>query len=273
MPERTVGIEALGLGPEVEHLVKGARIAQAAGDVLPAQRVALKVRINEHVPKVLEAPLPRQKQVLDEEGRRDHARAVVQPAGRPELPHRGVDEWVAGLALPPRLEAHRAGDPRDRAHVLEERALVREGEVIREVARILAVADLLDERRNGLAVGSPRRIDARPRDRLGIDHVDLRALSLAIAWRRRRSAPRRSERNRRWRLPGRTRAATNRDLAKVDVRGEARRRVTVNLGALAAEAMQPVLQEVDEEAEAAGRARAPLRGSHARRVVARARHQ
>ena len=43
-------------------------------------------------------------QVLGQEGRDDHPRAVVHPAARDELPHAGVDDGIAGAALLPGRE-------------------------------------------------------------------------------------------------------------------------------------------------------------------------
>lgn len=77
--------------------------SQAAGAVLPAQGVALQVGIQQAVPVVLQAPLPRQQQVLHQEAGADDAAAVVQPACAPQLAHAGIHHGVPRAALPPRL--------------------------------------------------------------------------------------------------------------------------------------------------------------------------
>ena len=123
---------------------------------------------------MLQPPLPRQQQVLDEEARDKDARPVVQPTRRPELPHRGVDDGVTRAALPPRLEAHRVVHPRHGAHVLEERALVREGEVEGEVAGVLAVAELLQKVRDRGAAGVLRQDVRLAAARLVVDDPRLR---------------------------------------------------------------------------------------------------
>jgi hypothetical protein len=69
---------------------------QAARDVLPTEDVTLEVRIQERVPEVLHAPPPRELQELDAEAGGDHPDLVVEPAGRPELAHAGVDQGVPG---------------------------------------------------------------------------------------------------------------------------------------------------------------------------------
>ena len=50
------------------------------------------------------APPVIDQQMLGEKRRDDHAQAVVHPAGFVELPHRGVDDRVAGAAFAPRRE-------------------------------------------------------------------------------------------------------------------------------------------------------------------------
>ena len=71
-------------------LTNGTRTYHATRHILPPQRVALKVSIQQGVPKVLQAPLPGQQHVLHQEGCHQHAEAVVEPSCRPEAPHARV---------------------------------------------------------------------------------------------------------------------------------------------------------------------------------------
>ena len=76
---------------------------QAAGHKLPAEGGALQIGVQQGVPVVLEAPLPGQQQVLDQEAGADDADAVVQPAAAPQLAHARVHQRVPSPPLPPRL--------------------------------------------------------------------------------------------------------------------------------------------------------------------------
>ncbi len=88
--------------------------------------------------------------MLDQETRRDHPHAIVHPPGRPQLPHPGIDDRVAGPPLRPRLELRayrRRPDvaPRDRIQLLARilRAII--GELQDHILRIVAPADLAQE--------------------------------------------------------------------------------------------------------------------------------
>lgn len=61
----------------------------------PSQSIALQVSIYLAIPQVLEPPLPGQQQVLDQEGGRHHAHAVVAPPHAPQLSHGRVHKGVA----------------------------------------------------------------------------------------------------------------------------------------------------------------------------------
>lgn len=50
-------VKALPLALQVDHNIEGVRICQAACHILPAQGVALQVRVDLTVPQVLQAPL------------------------------------------------------------------------------------------------------------------------------------------------------------------------------------------------------------------------
>ena len=82
---------------------------EAARAVLPPKGVALQVGIQQGIPEVLEAPLPRQQQVLHQEAGAHHARPVVQPAGAPQLAHASINQGVPCAALPPGLCHHARG--------------------------------------------------------------------------------------------------------------------------------------------------------------------
>ena len=79
---------------------KGCASAPRAGHPLPAHRIVGGVGVDQRVPEPFLADPPVDEQMLDQERGGDHARAVVHPAGLPELAHAGIDDRVAG---PPAL--------------------------------------------------------------------------------------------------------------------------------------------------------------------------
>ena len=88
----------------------GGHASKAARAVLPAQSVTLQVSIQQAVPVVLQAPLPRQQQVLHQEAGTDDSTPVVQPACGPQLAHGCVHHGVPCVALSPSLSRHHASD-------------------------------------------------------------------------------------------------------------------------------------------------------------------
>lgn len=84
-------------------MIGNARTCKATGDVLPAERGALEVGVQQRVPVVLEAPLPGQQQVLHQEAGAHNAAAVVQPARAPQLPHACIHQRVPCPPLSPCL--------------------------------------------------------------------------------------------------------------------------------------------------------------------------
>ena len=100
-------IEALRLRHRVEDAEIRLRVAARRRRPLPAAVVRREIVVDQLVGEVALAPAPVDEQVLDEEGRRDHAQPVVHVARRVQLPHRGVDDRVARPPVAPRRE--RAG--------------------------------------------------------------------------------------------------------------------------------------------------------------------
>ena len=100
---RAVGVEPLALRDRVEDAKARLRVDAAAGRPLPAEVVRGPVAVGEvlHVVR-LAAPVV-DEQVLGEEARRDHARAVVHEALGEQLARRGVDDGVAGRSRHPRV--------------------------------------------------------------------------------------------------------------------------------------------------------------------------
>mmetsp|Transcript_5164 Transcript_5164/g.9231 ORF Transcript_5164/g.9231 Transcript_5164/m.9231 type:complete len:611 (+) Transcript_5164:80-1912(+) len=129
----------------VHDVAEGLGVDHAAREELPAQSIALQVGVDESVPKVLEPPLPRQVEVLDEEVADEHPQPVVAPARGPELLHARVDKRVARAPLLPALEEVLVVLPRDGAQVLQQRPLVRERVVEERVPRVFPVPELLHE--------------------------------------------------------------------------------------------------------------------------------
>ena len=65
---------------------------------------ALDLSVDEMLHEIAGTSPPRQVQVFDEERRDDHTDSVVHPLLRVQLPHTGIDDRKAGLALTPGLE-------------------------------------------------------------------------------------------------------------------------------------------------------------------------
>lgn len=97
-------VEAFCLADGVEYAEVGCCIGSASGGPLPAEGVVGEVGVDEILPEPLCALLPGQEEVFGEEGRDDHACAVVHPSGAFELEHGGIDDGVSGLGFLPGLE-------------------------------------------------------------------------------------------------------------------------------------------------------------------------
>ena len=80
-----------------------------------------------HEPALALAPVDQQ--VLAEEHGRDHAQAVVHPAGFPQLPHRRIDDRKTGAALLPSLQLVGRAAPRQRFGLGAEGAVHRDPRV------------------------------------------------------------------------------------------------------------------------------------------------
>ena len=100
---RAFWIEALSLRDWIEHTKVRLRIATAAGGPLPAHVVLCEIAIREMTQEVRFAVLIVHEQVLREEARGDHARAVVNEALGEELACGRVDHRIAGRAGAPRV--------------------------------------------------------------------------------------------------------------------------------------------------------------------------
>mmetsp|Transcript_44136 Transcript_44136/g.110824 ORF Transcript_44136/g.110824 Transcript_44136/m.110824 type:complete len:510 (-) Transcript_44136:515-2044(-) len=216
-----VRIVALGLLPQVVHKAERVRVQQASRHVLKAQGVALHIRVQQRVPEVLQAPLPRQEQVLHEEAGADHAQPVVHPAGAPQLQHARVHQRVARRPLSPGLEQRLVKIPRAGPQVLQQGALVGEWEVEAEVAPVLPVAHLAEE------------VHARGRSLPRTGPLPLPLLHQVVD-------------------------PPDAHFSKVDVGREPGRRVAVGLGAVTGKCSQPLLQKVVQYDHPASSARCPL---------------
>ncbi len=137
-----IGVELLAL----EHGIEDAEIRSGVGATttgpLPAHGVRAEVGVYEGIPIPLGAFVPGLEEVLHEHGRGDHAHAVVLPAGLPELTHPGVDDRVAGAADLPSAQELLVRLPREFLEFLAERTIRGLGEVMDEVLREFAPADL-----------------------------------------------------------------------------------------------------------------------------------
>mmetsp|Transcript_12676 Transcript_12676/g.36284 ORF Transcript_12676/g.36284 Transcript_12676/m.36284 type:complete len:221 (-) Transcript_12676:232-894(-) len=135
-----LGVKLLDFELQVHDHGELVSIGQASRAVLPAERVALEIGVQQRVPEMFETPLPRQQQILDEEGRAHDTATVVHPAGRPYLPHCRVHDGIPRVARAPRLEKLLVIPPGDGTEVLKHCPLVREGEMKAQIACIFAVS-------------------------------------------------------------------------------------------------------------------------------------
>ncbi len=106
-----LGIVPLLLQPGVEDAEVRRRVAARRGHPLPVAVVDAGVVVLELRGEVPLPFPPVDAQVLDQEGRADHADAVVHETGRVELAHAGVDDGEAGRPLPPAPEPARVVAP------------------------------------------------------------------------------------------------------------------------------------------------------------------
>ena len=139
-----VGIELLALEDGIEDAEVGRGIGAAATGPLPAHRVGTEVGVDEGIPIPLRPGLPGLQEVLHEHGGGDHAHAVVLPARRPELPHAGIDDRVAGATTLPSTEVFLVRRPREFLELATQRAVGGLGEVVDKVLGEFAPTDLGD---------------------------------------------------------------------------------------------------------------------------------
>ena len=139
-----VGIELLALQDGIEDAEIGRGVGAAAGDPLPARGVVGGIGVDQRVPEPALADAPVDQQVLGQERRRDHAHAIVHPAGRPELAHAGVDDRIAGAAALPGLDGV-VLVAREGVELRPEVALGEVAEVEEQVVGELAPAELGQE--------------------------------------------------------------------------------------------------------------------------------
>ena len=89
----------------LRHRIEDAEIRRRIGarpcDPLPAGRIVGGVGIDQRIPEPGLADPPVDQQILGQEGRSDHAHAVVHPAGAPEFAHAGIDDGNARAPLLP----------------------------------------------------------------------------------------------------------------------------------------------------------------------------
>ena len=108
-----ISVEFLALAHGAEDAEVGGGVGAGAGDPLPAGGVVGAVGVEQGVPEPGLALSPVDQQVFDQEGRHQHADAVVHEAGGPQFAHAGVDHRIAGLAPCPGGEAGRIIAPRE----------------------------------------------------------------------------------------------------------------------------------------------------------------
>src|SRR5580765_8926415 len=90
--------------PERVERAVATRVRSGAGDPLPVADVVGDVAVDEPVEVVSRSGAPVEAEVADEERRGDQPRAVVHVALAQQLPHAGIDDRIAGLAVLPCLE-------------------------------------------------------------------------------------------------------------------------------------------------------------------------
>ena len=151
-----VGVELLPLARRVEDPKVGCGVGAAAGRPLPAERVGGEVGVDERVPEPPRPLEPRHPQVFHQEARHDHPHAVVHPAGRPELPHAGIDDRIARAAPLPGPQADRVVRPGKLRVVGPQRRVARVRKVEQQVIGELPPAELA-EIGLGAAAGDLRR--------------------------------------------------------------------------------------------------------------------
>ena len=103
------------------------------------------VGVDERLPEPARALLPWNQQVLGEEGGDDHAHAVVHPAGRPQLPHPGVHDRIAGPSSLPALQCVVVRSPAEAPELVPQRCVREVAVVIEDVSRKLAPSELAQE--------------------------------------------------------------------------------------------------------------------------------
>ena len=160
--EAAVRVEALRLRDRIEDPEVGLRIAARRRRPLPAAVVRRQVEVDQRVGEVPLAPAPVDEQVLHEERRRHHAQPVVHVPGGVQLPHRGVDERIAGGSVAPRGELRLVVRKRE-VRVLRLEARADDVRVVPEDLRVEVPPDEFGQpRRRAFAVGLER---ARVRER------------------------------------------------------------------------------------------------------------
>jgi hypothetical protein len=98
---RTVGIKLLPLTNRIKDAKVGLGIGTGTGSPLPATIISCRIAIKQQVHEVAFAPTPINEQVFGQKRGDDHASAIVHPAFTLQLPHRCINDRVAGLTLLP----------------------------------------------------------------------------------------------------------------------------------------------------------------------------
>lgn len=170
---RTIWIKAFAFSLDVEHITERVRISETPSHVLPAKGITLEVCIQEHIPEVLQPPLPWQQQVLHQERCSEHTGTIVHPPSHPQLAHRGINDGVSCQPLAPCTETCWAVYPGDCSNMLQQRPLVCEREVERQVTGILSVAQLLQKVLHSSTLRLSRRKGLSSLQRLVVYHSYL----------------------------------------------------------------------------------------------------
>ena len=121
--EHAFRIEALALQRGIEHAEEGLRIRAHARRPLPATHVRGAVAVDQLLHEILLTLAPVDQQILGQERRHDHARAIVHPACSVQHPHRRIDHRITGASFAPRAESVFVFQPLEIGELLTQRLI------------------------------------------------------------------------------------------------------------------------------------------------------
>ncbi len=110
-PIRPLRVEFRSLRFGVEHAEIGGGVRPRSGHPLPAHRIGGRVPVGQALGKPRQPQPPVAQQMLGQERSRDHACAVVHPAGHIHLAQARIDKGHPGLTTPPGLDRGAVAGP------------------------------------------------------------------------------------------------------------------------------------------------------------------